>query len=306
MADLSICIPTFNRAERLRITLRTLLEELRAEGYEHSVGVCVSDNASEDHTGQILVEIAAEFPSLRYRRNDRNVSFGNNLWNVIELAQSDYVLLLGDDDAVDVKLLAEIASALDAEEPDLLLLNSEPGHRVAASGIAATPGPHRLSGLSRYLADLGPFHATFIGNLVFRRSAFLDISRGSFIGDSAYPHMVPVLDCLRRGEAVFLPVTLIGSDDGHRNWQAMQPIYTAIDLAQIYRWFGLPLTWLGLADRVKLAAFLARSLPRAWRSVASGAVPRDTDNPFRSTRMADVVRIYAGLLFPARSVSRAA
>lgn len=303
MADLTICIPTYNRAELLSVSLRKLLNDLRANGYGESVDVCVSDNASEDHTGRVLSEIASEFPALRYRRSDYNLGFGSNLWNVVELAQSEHVLLLGDDDALEVTRLVEITSALDAEELDLLLLNSAPGHRVAASGIATTPGPRRLSGLGQYLSDLGPFHATFIGNLVFRRSTFLGIPRGSFISDSAYPHMVIVLDCLRRRQTVFLPVSLIQPDDSHRSWRAMQPIYTAIDLAQIYRTFGLSVMRLKLADRLRLAAFLGRSLPRAWRMVASGAVPRDPQNPYRSTRARDVARIYGGLIFPARSAA---
>lgn len=306
MADLSICVPTYNRADLLAVSLRGLLEGLRADGYEDRIEVCVSDNGSKDHTSQILAGIAAEFPALRYQRNNSNLGFGRNLWNVIELAHSDHVLLLGDDDAIDVARLAEIITALDAEEPDLLLLNSESGNRVAVSGIAATPGPHRLSGLERYLAELGPFHATFIGNLVFRRSAFLAVPVGSVISDSAYPHMVPVLDCLRRGRTVFLPISLIRSDDRHRSWQVMQPIYTAIDLAQVYRQFGLPGTRLRLAERARLASFFARSLPRAWRAVANGSVPSENENPYRSTHLGNVAGIYAGLLFPMHRATPAA
>lgn len=298
MANLSICIPTYNRADLLAASLRKLLEALRACGYEERIEVCVSDNGSEDHTSQVLARTAGEFPALRYRCNDSNLGFGRNLWNVVEFASSDHVLLSGDDDAIDVWGLSELISVLHAEAPDLLLLNSESGNRVAKSGIAEIPGPHHLSGLRQYLADLGPFHATFIGNLVFRRSAFLAAPVGSVIGDSAYPHLVPVLNCLSSGRTVFLPMSLIRSDDCHRSWRVMQPIYTSIDLAQIYRRFGLPGTSLRLADRLRLAIFFARSLPRAWWAVASGALPSEKENLYRSIHLRNVVGIYAGLLFP--------
>lgn len=304
MTSLSVCIPTCNRARHLVSALHSLQVSLSDEGFLDRIEVCVSDNASEDNTLLALAEIAAEFPELRlrYRSNERNLGFGTNLWNVIDFASSDYVLLMGDDDSFDGLMLSKIFSVLVAEEPDLLLLNSEPGHRVGISSVAFIQGAYRIDCLSQYLFDLGLFHASFIGNLIFRRSAWLATPLGSYICDSAYPHMVPVLNSLNNGKVLFLPFFLVQSSDIERNWCKMQPIYTSIDIANVYAEFGLPYAKVAFLDRILLSFFLARSFPRAWISVVRKDVPNDQQNPFRSTSFLNFASIYFKILFPKRTL----
>lgn len=303
MTSLSVCIPTYNRAVHLISALRSLQSALSDGDFFDQIEVCVSDNASQDYTLQALAEIASGFPELRlrYRSNDQNLGFGPNLWNVVDFANSDYVLLMGDDDSFDGQMLGEICSVLDAEEPDLLLLNSEPGHRVGLSNVAFIKSACRIGCLSQYLSDLGVFHASFIGNLIFRRSCWLSTPRGSFIANSAYPHMVPVLNSLNNGKVLFMPLSLVQSSDTQRNWRKMQPIFTSIDIARVYSRFGLPFARVSFLVRIRLVCFLARSFPQAWISVIRHEVPYTPSNPYRSLGFRNVISIYISLLFPKRA-----
>jgi glycosyltransferase involved in cell wall biosynthesis len=297
MSVLSICIPTYNRAEVLDVSLRSLCQALRDNRLENAIEVCVSDNGSSDHTPQVLVDICREFPKIRQRRNSQNLGFGRNLWNVIRFAQSDYVVPVGDDDMIAVETIADICSALDRFKPNLLLLSSDSSH-LSAELKRAGPEPRRIDDLNRYLTDLGAFHATFIGNLVFKRKAFLDVPEGKFIADSAYPHMVPVLACLKCGDVPFLPIRLAWPDDTHRSWRHLQPVYTSIDLAQIFACFGLTIQRCSLQRRIRLILFLARSLPKAYRLAYSGEVILDATNPYQSLDLRNVLTIYFRLLWP--------
>ncbi len=93
--DLSICIPTYNRADILRATLEHLasLESLRLE-------VVVSDNASPDHTADVVTAFGDRFVRLRYLRHARNAGAAMNCDVAQRLATSKYVYLLCDDDRV--------------------------------------------------------------------------------------------------------------------------------------------------------------------------------------------------------------
>lgn len=68
---LTIAIPTYNRAEKLEV----LLEQLTADtAYDPTrVEIVVSDNASTDHTAQVV----ARFADIRYHRNETNIGYGN-------------------------------------------------------------------------------------------------------------------------------------------------------------------------------------------------------------------------------------
>lgn len=64
---LSLCIPTYNRADVLDVTLAVLFS--LSDFDPTLVEVVVSDNCSTDHTAQVV----AKYPLVRYFRNEENV-----------------------------------------------------------------------------------------------------------------------------------------------------------------------------------------------------------------------------------------
>jgi glycosyltransferase involved in cell wall biosynthesis len=110
---LSICIPTRNRAETLRLTLENVLSEARPLGAQ--VEVLVADNASTDHTAQVLESFA---PWIRYRIREANLGyFGNLVGLATEMARGRMIWALGDDDLVLRGGLARALRAM-AEHPE--------------------------------------------------------------------------------------------------------------------------------------------------------------------------------------------
>ena len=97
MKTLSICIPTYNRANHLEHTLEQISSEI--DGIEDEVEVCVSDNASPDNTADILDKMSKKLP-LVWQRNKENLGFDFNLLAVSGLAHGGYVWFLGDDDKI--------------------------------------------------------------------------------------------------------------------------------------------------------------------------------------------------------------
>lgn len=93
---LSICIPTFNRASSLLMCLDSIFKENNSQ----SIEVIISDNASSDNTQEIMLAYQKEYPSIIYRKNNRNLGFDKNILLAIEDATGKFVMLLGDDDGI--------------------------------------------------------------------------------------------------------------------------------------------------------------------------------------------------------------
>jgi hypothetical protein len=93
---LCLCVPTYDRAPRLRALLEVLEREI---GDRDDVVVLVSDNASPDATPEVLVEAAARLPWLRVHRQPENVGpFANTRWLVEHAPDAEYLWTFGDDD----------------------------------------------------------------------------------------------------------------------------------------------------------------------------------------------------------------
>lgn len=107
---LSIAIPTYNRAEWLRLCLDNLIPQLKE--YCADVEVTVYDNASPDHTGKILQPYLEPNLPLTYIRNEENIGSDRNIAQCFNKACGKYVLILGDDDVVVPNALSKIISFL--------------------------------------------------------------------------------------------------------------------------------------------------------------------------------------------------
>lgn len=89
---LSICIPTYNRAEILR---DTLTQYTSCPEFDNDVELIISDNASTDHTGEVCLEFATKHDNVKYYRNKENVRDAN-FAIVLDYAQGDYIKLMND------------------------------------------------------------------------------------------------------------------------------------------------------------------------------------------------------------------
>lgn len=86
---LSICIPTYNRAEVLDQTLQKLFSDPDFD--ENKIEVIVSDNCSDDNTERII----KKFPFVSYFRNQHNIR-DKNFNKVLSYATGKYIRLFND------------------------------------------------------------------------------------------------------------------------------------------------------------------------------------------------------------------
>lgn len=117
---LSICIPTYNRRDRLRGLLKKL-----CLWNKDNIKIIVIDNASTDGTDKMIKEFD-KYKNLLYFRNDVNLGHDGNYFRIIEEGKrySKYSLWLGDDDCVTKEFFKDIPILLEDKRPDVILLNS--------------------------------------------------------------------------------------------------------------------------------------------------------------------------------------
>ncbi len=93
---LSICIPTYNRANFLEIALASLVSQ-KAFLDTEEIEIVISDNASTDGTRRLCETHAGKFPSkFHYHRNAENIGGDLNFEKVISLARGHYAELYND------------------------------------------------------------------------------------------------------------------------------------------------------------------------------------------------------------------
>ncbi len=101
----TVGIPTRNRSRLLGRAIASVL----GQSYRHFTLV-VSDNASDDDTAGVVASFRD--PRLVYRPLDRNIGRAANGNRLIELAETEFVVLLGDDDELHPDHLSLTVDAL--------------------------------------------------------------------------------------------------------------------------------------------------------------------------------------------------
>ncbi len=95
---LSICIPTYNRANYLKECLDSIVCQFDDKDVFNQIEVVISDNASEDNTKELVEEYQKKFSNIRYFRNKENLGFDLNVDIVLDKAEGSFCWTLSDDE----------------------------------------------------------------------------------------------------------------------------------------------------------------------------------------------------------------
>jgi glycosyltransferase involved in cell wall biosynthesis len=160
---LAIFIPTFERAAILRRTLSLLLPyvDLFNGPSGRIVTVIVSDNASSDATSKVARSFSYDF--YFYYCNFVNIGAMNNFYRSVDICNSEYVWVLGDDDIILNEYLGKLIAFIRLRRPDLLFLGgansikcddvsiSEPESGCQLESLFATHPVTSLAHISRLI-----------------------------------------------------------------------------------------------------------------------------------------------------------
>jgi FkbM family methyltransferase len=177
---LSVCIPTHaGRRRVLEEAVESVVGQLDRE-LAGRVRVHVSDNASDDGTAESMSHTRVE-----YRRNETDLGAGANLLRAVEMADADYVWLLGSDDRLEPGALARALELLDAHPGAAgMTVNKVNSDSSMVADLApdqpplVPPRPHRLrvyGDTDTVLEECGLAHG-LMSTQICRRSEWLAAS----------------------------------------------------------------------------------------------------------------------------------
>jgi glycosyltransferase involved in cell wall biosynthesis len=257
---LSICVPTYNRADRLRVMLQALLPQIA----EHSdrVELWISDNASTDETPRVIEE-ARRLGPLNYSRNDTNLGIiGNVIKLMTELARGEFVWGLGDDDLIRPDAVRRVIETVEANRHlNLFYLNFRlafysqhwpaeahggyegPFTEPANADLSDHPLKHWRDVVSGSNCSCTQFYSYLV-----RRSVWQDYwqvrPRQEDFSDPrwSYPHSYMVAETLMNDPSYYVGDPVVTIFNGAQSWlgRRFEVVFNAPGLVRAYQKGGLP------------------------------------------------------------------
>lgn len=163
----SICIPTFNRASDLAVTLESIVHQ---PGFDEDIEILIADNASPDTTQLVVEKLLPQYPSIVYYRNDHNIGADLNILTAASLAKGRYVKLLNDNKLVLEGVIANWRSLFAESNEDIVF--QYPGQGAYADGTSIVVNS------DRFVNDVS-FQVAWLGGISIKREALQKIDLAS-------------------------------------------------------------------------------------------------------------------------------
>lgn len=182
---LQIIVITYNREKHVQHTLETLLAP---NAPTKDLNILVLDNNSTDGTADVVKSFQVTHPHVSYRKNHYNLGIGGNIARAMEIANQEYVWILGDDDLYDFTYWHEVVEAI------------ERGEKMICVAKYALPAEHENE------IPYQLFQLTFITGGIYHTSLFTNETIRN-VYDSIYtlfPHLPPLIAFLNQGNSVYV------------------------------------------------------------------------------------------------------
>lgn len=118
--QLSIVIPTYNRADFLDYSLKVHIPILK----KYNICIYISDNASTDNTKEVVNKWQKEYNFLYYSKNCTNIGPDANFEKALKMTDSDYTWLLGDTISFQIDDLELLINRIINNKFEAIILNS--------------------------------------------------------------------------------------------------------------------------------------------------------------------------------------
>lgn len=116
MPKITVIIPVYNTEEFLKDCLDSLVEQT-----EKDIEIIAIDDASTDHSLEILEEYAKIYSNIRVISNEKNIGVSETRNKGIELAEGEYITFVDSDDYINPNMYKELYEvAQKYNHPDLI------------------------------------------------------------------------------------------------------------------------------------------------------------------------------------------
>ena len=206
---LTIAIPTYNRGDHLDNLIQAVLYQLEGR---NDVDLLICDNASQDHTAEIVDGLMKNSNIMRYHRNDTNIGINGNVYTAYHLAKGKYVWFLADDDTILDGAVESIINVIKSKNPQVMTLY--------ASSVDDMPNEETIKTSSEFFSwtddDVaGAFLRTVLLPIIVVRKVNLDNEMLLAKKSTVFPQVTLCLELLKQ---IFIfvqvPIVVISRNPG--------------------------------------------------------------------------------------------
>jgi Flp pilus assembly protein TadD len=238
---LSICIPTFNRADFLIQCLESFVAQI-SEKSQKTFEIVIVDNASTDDTKPRLSPFL-KYGYIRYFRNGMNKGAELNVVESVGRAKGEYVWIFGDDDLILDGALKKVLNYLSANRFDLFLTNKVVKNRDLTKTVLEkqnnTSGDIAFSDVMDLCCMFGFYtQLGFLSSIIFRRLPFSAVDPVPYINlGSCYPQNGILLEAFSRRPCLYISEPLVCQrqynqrDDQKSGW----PYFATAPLIRMFK-----------------------------------------------------------------------
>lgn len=209
---LSICIPTYNRANLLEATILRLIDQVSCPACEGKIEILIGDNASTDFTERIGQKFAGLHSYIKYHKNNTNIGAERNWLNLSKLAKGDFFWVLADDDYIQPGVLQKIIANSNEQQVGLIYIN----YSIWSEMLDVFEGPSRcnisVDGFKKTRREFYSavrFANSFISSVVFNCEQF-DWNRSEIERYSGNPWLqLYAADILLKDKGAFIIADLM-------------------------------------------------------------------------------------------------
>ena len=185
MPNVSICIPTYNRANILPYAVNSVLNQTY-DDFE----LIICDDASPDNTADVIAQW--DDPRIRYIRHPQNIKRSRNMRSGYEAAQGKYFIKFDDDDALTPNFLKHTVDVMEAQPnvdfvcTDHWVINAcHERDESATAANSAKWGKDRLSDavIDDLLKETFVYQSLQVGSTLFRRDCLKEVDFMRFEAD---------------------------------------------------------------------------------------------------------------------------
>lgn len=178
MPKVSVCIPTYNRANFLIYSVNSVLQQTYAD-FE----LIICDDGSSDNTAEIVGQW--QDSRIRYIRHPQNIGRSRNMRSGFDAAVGDYFIKFDDDDGLTPRFLEKTVAILDSQPTvDFVCANhwiiDRDGNKIesATQENSTKWGKDKLQkGIIPDLMWQTFFHQSLqVGSTLFRRSSLKEVN----------------------------------------------------------------------------------------------------------------------------------
>lgn len=198
MKKLTIAIPTYNRKEAITSIVNEISSYIVNKNLNEQIELLIVDNCSSKYNIHNIFKNEKETSFINIQKNNGNIGAGANFLRCIELASSEYVWLLGDDEVLDLSYLENLLKTIQKKECYLLPHNESYAEKATYFGNFSS-----IDELFDNFWNLGSFFVLSI--FIFRKDCVINYLKDGYENVVyQHPYSAIVLSMLRDGKDIEL------------------------------------------------------------------------------------------------------